>query len=651
MALAIIKFDHFDGNQAVFRFEIGQNRYYAVAVGQEAERPYRGIEILTDYSYKSPLMGPLKESALGRGEVKIPRQYFDRKHRAVQLISYGSRALNGFAVSSPIMLQAILNNREEAGELPILTFAKENIMETSHQKTVSIPFRFKEQATGMSETMFLNALVGMLPSILPQAGKLLGGLLGGSQRSGNTAGGVTNETANTGTNSLLSVLQNPQNMQQIGSLIKQLLSATSAQSQATSLQGTSEKYSEAKIAPALLAALPALMPLLQKVLNPQTIKAVLDSPTKPIGMIVDGIKDFAKIGLEADKQEMQHLERLNPGVNDPALDKLLAGLSLSLSRDIKYKRVPQVRLNFSNVSTYQIYGQTKIPYVSGHRLAFPLVINTPKVIRRGTLTLRVKDPVTGKLHIERHYQVEQVETGSLLTVPGLEDYDVKDLLPDREYQISCTLVWKNKSGQYRGTSVTQMISLVSSYSFDRVEESTEIFPLNDVSTFREFWHKVWEGQFTREKKRFTYDCKYYYRLNKEQTVNSRIETKTRVVEQERKHDYGQLKSGMELSPDEINRLLPRLNQNTNSLTDEQMQPLRSKDFISRFNQAARYQAKFRGRAGQRAALWVYPEFKLQKVILKQVQSVNEHGHVLEFVEHEVVFPIPVTIHFIGAKTS
>jgi hypothetical protein len=184
-----------------------------------------------------------------------------------------------------------------------------------------------------------------------------------------------------------------------------------------------------------------------------------------------------------------------------------------------------------------------------------------------------------------------------------------------------------------------------------VEASSELIPLNDVDRFRTYWHKVWQGRFDDQVKRFALECKYYYALNSTRTKHARIETRIRTQELEDRRITGRLKTGIELSPDELNRLLPQLAPGERPLSETELRALRAGDFVERFNQAARYTAKFRGRVGDSAALWVYPEFKLQRIVLQKVGQVNGNGLVTSFVEHSVRFPMPALIHFIGARTA
>jgi hypothetical protein len=218
------------------------------------------------------------------------------------------------------------------------------------------------------------------------------------------------------------------------------------------------------------------------------------------------------------------------------------------------------------------------------------------------------------------------------------------------------LCWQARQGPQRGpkrgTALTQLITLVGEYSFDRIDESTpDMVPLGDLSRDRDYWHKVWEQTFAANGlSRDRFSCDYCYVLEGGRSSHARMETKLRLDRdgETRRHE-GQLKAGMILSPDGLNRLLTRLSEQP--LSPEQLAALRTPDFMDRVSQAGRAQVEFKGRQGDSVTLWVYPEVRLQEVVLRKSAQVNEHGHVLEFAEETVRFPIPVLAHFVGTSSA
>lgn len=527
----------------------------------------------------------------------------------------------------------------------------------------------------LSESMFLSGLVGMLPNLLPKVVPFIGNLLGKK-----TDGGKSVNNGNkggTGLDQLLKLFSDPNMINQLAGLLGQGTAApAAAQSAATSLRtgrmsracqaaglrsqgsGRAPVFSEAKIAPALLAALPALMPLLKQVLSPQTVQAVINQPNQHMNTIINGIKDFARIGIEADKNEQQHLERLNPGVGKPVDEllqspDLLSPMSLqAVAREISFKRARSVHMEFAQIESQTLFGKTKVPYLAGRTLQFPIRVQTPRNIPQAMVELVVKDPRDLKILIYKKARTRNIGSGALPATPRLSAEEAAGLEAGRNYLIGVSLIWKKKSGPKMGTSIQQEISLVDTYAFDHIEEaSSELIALNDVVRFRPYWHKVFQASFNNGLKHFDLRCKYLTILVPDRSDLVRTESKIKITQRDERKVTGLLKAGMEYSLEALNRLIPMISPGSPLLSKEQLQALRSDDFTERFNQACRYRAKLRGRRHDNAVLWVYPEVKLQTLILQKAQSVDDKGLIRGFGAHRVRFPIPVLQHFIGARTQ
>lgn len=93
-------------------------------------------------------------------------------------------------------------------------------------------------------------------------------------------------------------------------------------------------------------------------------------------------------------------------------------------------------------------------------------------------------------------------------MPVLEPNDI-EAMPAGTYLICMALIWKNRQGENRGTSKHLEITVCDTVLFDRVEESNQLLPLSDPGRFGDYWHKVWEGSFTEDRKRFEFKIKYY----------------------------------------------------------------------------------------------------------------------------------------------
>ncbi|HKP20593.1 MAG TPA: hypothetical protein VJT68_03695, partial [Thermoleophilaceae bacterium] len=429
----------------------------------------------------------------------------------------------------------------------------------------------------------------------------------------------------------------------------------------TASLSTQANLSQAFIAPALLAALPAVMPLLEKVLTPETMKSLIGiaDPNKLISTVTEAIGGLAQIGIEAQKQLQEHLERLNPGTATPDLERLMAGMSMSaeLGRNVSrrpttpaYRRVDSVTLHFADLTQITLNGRAQTCFMAGAAVSFPLAVETPRPIPKATLRMDVKDCATQRRVTSRSWPIQSVSTGRLDPVPQLTKQEAASLKAGEEYLVTMTLVWKGKGGRRLGATITQLVTMVGRYTFDQVEQSTEVIPLNDVEADREFWHKAWQGTFAADRRKIVLNCRYQYALDPKASSNAQMRTETDTEPSTVNHESGTLRSGLVASGFALNKLMTRI-ANVAPLTPDELAALSTGEFVDRFSQAARTQVSFRGRPGDSAALWVYPEVKVQQVVLQEAAEVNPAGHVLQFAEHRVSFPFFVLAHFIGVASQ
>ena len=339
MALAIIELEDVAGGRYAFRGEIGTNRYWSLAVGDGREPDVEaGFQMLSDVTHRTRVTGPLPPHARGRTRLEVPTELFDRDHRHVQLISFREADMTGRAMSELLVVPP--GGDPGDGGLEPIVFGM-----SAPAGVDVVPFR-AARGRPMSTAMFLEALAGLARQVLPTLGPLLGNLFGGgAPAAGAPAAGAP----------AAGVPAPATTAKLIVDLLTKLLGpgpggaaagAPVAPVQATALELPPDAHlSQAQIAPALLAALPALMPLLQQVLSPETIKNVLQTadPNRLIATITDGLAKLGGLGLQGQKQEMEHLERLNPGTATPDLIQLMEGMGLSRELAVNAVRAPRVR--------------------------------------------------------------------------------------------------------------------------------------------------------------------------------------------------------------------------------------------------------------------------------------------------------------------
>jgi hypothetical protein len=374
------------------------------------------------------------------------------------------------------------------------------------------PLRWRER--DLSQGMFFQGLLAALPSILPNLAPMIGNVLTSAAPAlGQIVGGLLPGLSGSGAGAAGGAAASPGNPQ-LAQLIEQLLRGlgqsaretltpdtinkitaaiggaggaqkTVAQSMALGSLGgrvarcaparyagspaagvrarrnpypvqyaqAQQQYSQAMIAPALLAALPALMPLLQQVLSPQNIQTIVDAPQKATGQIINGLIDFAKIGMQATEAEREHLRKLNPGVDDPALNQLLMSMSqgLAAAQRLNYRRVASVKLSFDNAQSQVLFGRSRVLYRKDQALQFPLSVSTPQTIARARLVLQIKHPDTLAVLIEDGEDVGELSSGPIPLMPRIDEAQSARLEPNRDYIVAATLLWKNKKNQQVGS--------------------------------------------------------------------------------------------------------------------------------------------------------------------------------------------------------
>lgn len=410
----------------------------------------------------------------------------------------------------------------------------------------------------------------------------------------------------------------------------------------------SAEYAESMFIPAIAGILSTIGPQLLK-LAPNLLSMFGPQLGNLFGSLFNPQK-----ATSGQMSTMLGLDEHEDGEDQAVLMALSLALAASATPDLVYQRVGAVTLGFADVTPVMMHGKSRFLYRHDQDISFPLKLETPQPVRKARLQLLVKHPKTLKIVIEQNYRIESASSGVVSLVPKISKEQLKKLAPNHEYLVCVTLVWQGRSKKTKqikrlGTSTMQLITLVGEYLFDRVEGTGQTVPLNDVERFRPYWHKVWQGDFTEDVRRMNFECKYYYVLETHRTENARMETVTQVLEDDLAGRKSRLKSGLIVSPYGLNELLRQVF-NHPQLSEAELVALVSSEFKGRFSHAARTEVKFSGKPRQTVALWVYPEFKLQQVFLKQVDQSNGNGHVLALKEHPVYFPMPAVAHFIGVGT-
>jgi len=414
--------------------------------------------------------------------------------------------------------------------------------------------------------------------------------------------------------------------------------------------------------------MPAVQDAVKGITNPEFVKAVM-----PTGKILDVSSDFLKSLLGLDEKvevEWTNLDQFNSAGNEAIVqailgqthqqrmaEKIAAAQSLrghtakSLrKRGVKFIPTSKVNLTIADSDTpANLMNLSHRVYSLQKDANFPLRLETPRGIRQARLKMCLKT-LQGEVVIpEKRVGLRNVQAGKLDRVPRLTRQQLAGLEPMQEYILSVQLIWPNKHGQHLGTSLQQVVCFVEDLAFDRLEKpDAPAIPLNNVEKHRAYWHKVWSATLTEKMRDVALDAKYYYRLADRNPTNQRLETAVQLAH-EHTNDYrGKLKSGMELSLQGLNALLPELTGEP-ALNEEELALMETASIEGYMNKLARHRMKFWGSVHEQVTLWVYPEVQPYTAHFKRVSATNANGLVTGFETTQKQLLVPVSAHFIGTK--
>ena len=673
MALAIIQQSEPANGKLAFRLQMGDHRFYRLFVGGPEVVSEAGIPRMEQVARRSQVIGPVPKHPAGLLEIAVPRDWFDRKHRHLQLATYRTAEEEGPAWSEIIPVSGF---QDESGDelLPISGMMSVGFRSDGHlPQAQSAAFSYKEVTLSKAST-FLEVLQGMLP-----------GLLGGAQAA---MAGVAkkNPAAAPVMDNLAQLLGNPQIMQMLQALLGAAKPGVSGQ-QSLAYHGSSRAMMipiPPQLIDALLKAVPALAPVLQSAVqgltNPEFIDAIgrnspvtkiLDSGTEilkdVLGLNINltpAVEDMTKFGSDMNGLLTAMLNRPTLIVEGgQAAAKSLSvprwpvrALSLANAKPAELKAagiaflpVPQVLLAFG----YESGGEGRADLASlhfalGHEIKVPLTLNTPKPIAKALLSLSLRR-LDGQVMARQRHTLSNLQSGPLSITPCFSTADLGGLEPGQEYTLSARLLWPGKNQQRLGTAASRLVSFLPALAYDRVLETQgALLPLNDLDRYRAAWHKVWGAALTPDFRDINLDCKYFVTLRRGIHPSARLETLTQFEEGRGGKQMGLLKSGMAWGLDSLNALLPLLG-NTKPLSIEELRALDTPQFAHRFTHVARIKVDFWGLEEESVALWAYPEVRMTSIALKSIAQVNALGQITAMQERVVVLPIPEKIHFIGAK--
>lgn len=644
MGLAILEPDDIGSDgQRWFRFDIGSAPFYRFAVGGPERRRLDGISLIDRPVWISPMLGPLAPQNMGRGRFGIDESLFNREAEFVQMMSYRSATREGPAVS------AIMRSRR-----PLPTHGPTRGPAIAMARPSMQPRR--PMIRGSRAPVEAMSFWSILSGLAPMVGQLLGGI-------GNIG---TVAATPTGGSDILQRLADPATLRMLNDLIGQIgrAPAPPAAPPAPIATQQSVRYSHAQIAPALLAALPALAPLLQQVLSPQTIQTLVDAPNRSAQTIINGITDVMKLGILNNQAEDEHLRKLNPGVDDASFDRLLAGLGLGKAgrragRD--WLRTTRVRLAFDGLRSVTVAGVNQVVFAQDRAISLPMLVDLPTLksgkaprLAEAELMLEVKDPNSLAVVKRLSTPVSDIAAAGPAGTITLPADQVAQLEAGRDWLLSVSLSWKGPKTLNRrrlGCVMTQIIHLAGPYMFNALHDEGPAIDLADPARYRPFWHKVWAGRFEADAKRFETEVDYRYGWDADahDTLREDSDIRTRPAERSVASIQARVKSGLTLTPEILAGLAAQLDPGAAPLDPDVRVALQDPLLAQRLALGARAMVTLRGRKDEAFALWTYPAVRRATLSLLQPSDVLDNGNVIAFATREWPFAVPVAINLVGTR--
>ncbi|MGK7923767.1 MAG: hypothetical protein AB4290_00690 [Spirulina sp.] len=671
MALAIARFHDHQEDKTRFEIDIGMtNRFYAYAIGDDRAFRRNGLTFLENKRFVSPILGPLSPETLGRTLLAVPSDRFDSRYRYLQLFSFRDRHGTGPALSAIVPVPITANSVSFSFSPKTAMYNRRNAPPYNpppHQiPPDTIPFSYRESYStsmgffsGLIKTVgkVAKGVVNAVKTVAPVAAPILTGIFGPG--AGVAVKGITSlldSLVGTGGDKkqLKQQLTNPDTLNQVVGLISQLknLKANPGTVQAKAMNFADDRTppGQRMMPQEVFDRMPSLMPLLGRSLHPETVRTISSGPVRErvlIGTISQGALDAGKHFpgfIRAIEDELD-------GDDHPALLPLRNGRN---GLEPPYHRQETVRLSFADIRPQSAGGRSRVLYRIDEDLSFPLMLETPRPITRGTVQILLKHPETLEVLVEKKYRVEDLRSGPIRGSFGLGREQLRSLKPNEDYLICALLTWTARSSRTDnkrrlGTSTSVLATLVGEFFFDRLEGVEETFSLSDPQEYRPYWHKIWQGNLGNNGSRIAFDCKYYYVLEPQRPNHARMETLISVNDDEMGGRSGKLKTGFVFSLDLLEKLLAWISDKPR-LQPEEMMALRCCEFRESFNRLARTQVDFTGNGGDSATLWVYPEIEVRRVILKRVVDSDANGRVLALSDRTVYFPIPSTARFVGTQS-
>jgi hypothetical protein len=696
MALAILEFIVFEKGSARFRIDTGTNPYYRIKIGKSVSES-NGIKWVDEVTHTTPMQNSrTKDYLLNTSkEIALPASYFDRDNCYAQLFSFKDSAGKSPAFSKVIKLPVGFKNTMHGDYLLSLSLNTNDMTSTDFNDC-----RFMNDTNDVNKFSSQQSFADIL-NVIKALGPVVQEVLAGAQNGTNNANGESQ-------NPLTSLLPAGSWNTILNALLHGLsgLSATATPASATKslslaaedddnrfVNGSNNNFSQpfifgiddallgslvGSLAGPVLQALPQLLTALnQQKLQKQAAnnKLITDlvADTNKRRILEQLLQNQTDQSNAAKAQLAQLLQQAAAAqANGEAAPATATTQSIDGFGSTGYSTILStttvVSFDTGNVSDWN--GVKRTIYTKTGSIALKIKLNVPDPAPKNPLPKAIikfyfKESEGAKPLLEKTFKQKDVSANTLLQFLFTKE-EIAALPVNKNLMAFAEIRWLTKSGkEIKALGSTEVVMVSNYFLKEQGKPISEERELTDLKTYRAFWNKIWEAPVldaankkNDDEKKYMWQLdatlRYSFMLTADHDSNGLMPTKMLKGPADKESLTekleGRMKAGMELSINELNKLCALWDKQP-VLPDEKRDALKNVLFIKNNASEFIYNAKLKGKAGQRGMIWVSPVFKLFSCKLNKIKSTNESGQVTEVEEETVQFPLPVSARIIGLKSA
>jgi hypothetical protein len=272
---------------------------------------------------------------------------------------------------------------------------------------------------------------------------------------------------------------------------------------------------------------------------------------------------------------------------------------------------------------------------------------------RAILDLCVREPGGAHDLVRRTERLAALAPGSPVAVTLTAD-EAASLPADTGVEVLACLRWRGTRGTYQATCSQPVVLGSAVLLRERGDVVGTPVELTDMGRFRGFWNKVWASAAPDTSKMWGLDLALRYSVvtiaseRGNGLMESRLQQPTADQPDEalRVMTRGKLKSGLEMSVTELNKLLP-LWPGEQPLAAGDLAAFGAPGWLAETGGDVVTQVKMDGKRGTSGQLWVVPVPRLRSFSLSQVTDVDPNGQVTATTDRTVHFPVVESVRLLG----